>query len=55
MPVAMATEIFKRAGHGLDEAPPERFVGVDDMVDAAPAGSDRGDFITIPSLPNVAD
>jgi len=27
----------------------------DEMVDAALAGFDRGEFVTIPSLPNIGD
>lgn len=30
-------------------------MGVDEMVDAALAGFDRGELITIPSLPDPAD
>jgi uncharacterized protein len=30
-------------------------MGVDEMVDAAVAGLDQGETVTIPSLPEVAD
>lgn len=35
--------------------PAEMVMGVDDMVDAALAGLDRGEAVTIPSLPEHAD
>jgi short-subunit dehydrogenase len=39
----------------LATIPPEAIMPVDELVDAALAGLDRGETITIPSLPNVAD
>src|SRR2546423_9516732 len=35
--------------------PPKMVMDVDEMVDAALAGLDQGEQITIPSLPDIAD
>ena len=55
LPGATRTEIWERAGIDLDAFPPSMVMGVDDMVDAALAGLDLGETITIPSLPDMAD
>ncbi len=55
LPGATRTEIWGRAGVDPDSLPPERVMGVDDLVDAALAGLDQGEAITIPSLPDAAD
>lgn len=39
----------------LASIPPETIMPVDALVDAALAGLDRGETITIPSLPDIAD
>lgn len=39
----------------LSQIPSEMVMGVDEMVDAALAGLDQGEKITIPSLPDSAD
>lgn len=52
LPGATATEIWERSGIGLDYLPPEVIMSVDDMVDAALAGLDQGEVITLPSLPD---
>ena len=55
LPGATRTEIWERAGADVDKLPPERVMGVDEMVDAALKGLDMGERITIPSLPDVQD
>ncbi|SFD35738.1 hypothetical protein SAMN05428997_12587 [Bosea sp. CRIB-10] len=55
LPGATRTEIWARAGVDVDGFPPEMIMEVDDMVDAALAGFDQGEFVTIPSLPDAAD
>lgn len=55
LPGATRTELWGRAGID-DAALPEAIVmGVDEMVDAALAGLDSGEAVTIPSLPDIAD
>jgi uncharacterized protein len=55
LPGATRTEIWERSGFDLTRLPPEVFMGVDEMVDAALAGLDQGELVTIPSLPATAD
>jgi hypothetical protein len=55
LPGATRTEIRARAGIDLDAFPPEAVMDVRDMVDAALAGLDQGEAVTIPSLPDAAD
>jgi uncharacterized protein len=55
LPGATRTEIWARAGVDVGGFPPEMIMEVDDMVDAALAGFDQGEAITIPSLPDAAD
>lgn len=55
LPGATATEIWDRAGIGLATLPPEIVMPVDAMVDAAFEGFDRGELVTIPALPDIAD
>ncbi|MFJ3045919.1 SDR family NAD(P)-dependent oxidoreductase [Herbaspirillum chlorophenolicum] len=55
LPGATRTEIWERSGGSVDQLPPEMLMEADDMVDAALAGFDQGEAITIPSLPDVAD
>jgi hypothetical protein len=55
LPGGTRTEIWERAGINLSNYPPEMFMEVDEMVDAALAGLDQGELVTIPSLPNGAD
>ncbi len=55
LPGATRTEIWERAGANVDEIPAERLMDVDELVDAALAGLDQGELVTIPSLPEVAD
>ncbi len=44
-----------KAGTGIANVRPSRLMVVDEMVDAALAGPDRGEIVTIPSLQEVAD
>jgi hypothetical protein len=55
LPGATRTEIWERAGTHVDQLPQEIVMPVDEMVDAALAGLDQGELITIPSLPDDAD
>jgi len=50
LPAATRTEIWERAGIDLDKFPPEQVMSVDDLVDAALAGFDKGETITFPPL-----
>lgn len=50
LPGFTRTEIFDRAGGSFDAIDPERVMDVTDLVDAALAGFDQGELITIPSL-----
>ena len=54
LPGATATALWDVAG-GVDKLPPQIVMTAEDMVDAALAGLDLGEIITIPSLPDVAD
>jgi len=49
------TEIFERAGVSMEHFDPAMVMDVGDMVDAALAGLDQGELVTIPSLPDPAD
>lgn len=55
LPGATRTEIWDRSGHGLANVPDEILMPVDELVDAALAGLDAGELVTIPSLPDPAD
>jgi short-subunit dehydrogenase len=56
LPGATRTEIWDRSGSGGTEAlDPGMLMEVDDLVDAALAGFDQGELVTIPSLPDAAD
>lgn len=55
MPGATRTEIWERAGMDLNAFPPEMVMDVNEMVDAALAGFDQKELVTIPSLSNAAD
>jgi hypothetical protein len=54
-PGATATAFWSAAGGSLDTLPGEMVMRADDLVDAALAGFDQGELVTIPSLPNGAD
>ncbi|MET3854308.1 SDR family oxidoreductase [Rhizobium sp. OAE497] len=55
LPGLTRTEIFERAGNSIDQLPPSMVMEVTDLVDAALAGFDQGEVVTIPSLPDPAD
>jgi len=54
LPGATRTAIWEKAGTDIASLPPSIVMDVDDMVDAALAGLDRGEIVTIPSLPDIA-
>ena len=55
LPGATRTEIWERSGRDPADLDPKRTMDVDELVDAALAGLDRGELVTIPSLPDPAD
>jgi len=50
LPGATRTEIWERSGKDVNAFPPEIVMDVDDLVDAALTGLDRGETVTIPPL-----
>lgn len=54
LPGATRTEIWERSGKDVDAFPAEMVMAVDDLVDAALAGFDRRETVTIPPLPEEA-
>ena len=55
LPGATATELWERAGLPISNLPAEIVMKAEDVVDAALAGFDQGELVTIPSLPDAAD
>jgi uncharacterized protein len=55
LPGATATDFWELAGTPLENIPSQVLMSVDDMVDAALAGFDQNELVTIPSLPDVID
>jgi short-subunit dehydrogenase len=55
LPGATATNFWHNAGGAVDDLPSAIVMQSDDLVDAALAGFDQGELVTIPSLPDVAD
>jgi len=55
LPGATATDFWELAGTPLDQVPGELVMKADEMVDAAIAGFDQGELVTIPSLPDITD
>ena len=55
LPGATATDIWDRAGRPLHTLPAAIVMSTDDMVDAALAGLDQGETVTIPALPDGPD
>ncbi len=55
LPGAIATEFWDIAGHPVANLPQDWVMSSDDLVDAALAGFDSGEFVTIPSLPEIKD
>ncbi|MCE9648072.1 MAG: SDR family oxidoreductase [Parvibaculum sp.] len=55
LPGLTRTEIFDRVGRSFDEFDPASVMDAGDLVDAALVGFDRGELVTIPSLPDAKD
>jgi short-subunit dehydrogenase len=55
LPGATRTEIWGKAGVDVASMPEEMLMDADEMVDAALAGLDQGETVTIPSLPDSTD
>jgi short-subunit dehydrogenase len=55
LPGATATDFWDTSGMPLSGVPAEITMRADDMVDAALAGLDLGEAVTVPSLPNAVD
>lgn len=55
LPGATATDLWAKAGRPVEQLPDEIVMSTDDMVDAALAGLDQGELVTIPALPDIAD
>jgi short-subunit dehydrogenase len=55
LPGATSTEFWDRAGTPVSALPEAWVMSAADMVDAALAGLDQGELVTIPSLPEAAD
>ena len=55
LPGATATEFWDLSGTPLADLPAQIVMPADQMVDAALAGLDQGEFVTIPALPDAAD
>ena len=55
LPGATATEFWDIAGKPVHELPAQIVMSADDLVDAALAGLDLGETVTIPSLANKAE
>lgn len=55
LPGATATEFWDVLGKPVTELPSAIVMSAADMVDSALAGLDRGEVVTIPALPDVAD
>lgn len=53
LPGATSTSIWERAGVPIHSLPAETVMTAEDVVDASLAGLDLGEFITIPSLPDL--
>ena len=55
LPGATATEFWDVAGMPVHHLPQQMVMSANDLVDAALAGLDLGETVTIPSLPNQAE
>jgi short-subunit dehydrogenase len=55
LPGATATEFWDVAGLPVTNLPDSIVMSAEDMVDAALAGYEAGELVTIPALPDVAD
>jgi uncharacterized protein len=55
LPGATATDFWGIAGMPVEQLPAELVMPAGEMVDAALAGLDQGELVTLPSLPDLAD
>jgi short-subunit dehydrogenase len=55
MPGVTRTEIWERSGMDVSSLPASMIMEAGEMVDAALAGLDRDELVTIPSLPDAVD
>ena len=55
LPGAIATEFWGLAGMPVEHLPSAIVMSATDLVDAALAGLDAGELVTLPSLPDMAD
>jgi short-subunit dehydrogenase len=55
LPGATATDFWEIAGHPVGNLPAAIVMSAEDTVDAALAGLDQGETVTIPSLPDKAE
>jgi short-subunit dehydrogenase len=55
LPGATATHFWDIAETPLEGLPSEAVTKADDLVEAAMAGLDQDELVTIPSLPDIAD
>jgi len=55
LPGATRTALWDGSGVELKDLPPEIVMEVGEMVDAALAGFDQGERVTVPSLPDAGD
>ncbi len=55
LPGAIATEFWDVVGHPVDKLPSGIVMSAADLVDAALAGLDQGEVVTVPSLPDAGD
>jgi short-subunit dehydrogenase len=53
LPGATATNFWETAGRPVEQLPQAIVMTAEDMVDAALAGLDQGEFVTIPALPDA--
>src|SRR5215471_3716581 len=53
LPGATATDFWRISGKPVEQLPKEIVMSAEDMVDAALAGFDQGEFVTIPALPDA--
>lgn len=55
LPGATATDFWEISGRPVAQLPKAIVMSAEDMVDAALAGLDQGELVTIPALPELAD
>jgi short-subunit dehydrogenase len=55
LPGVTATPFWDRAGHAVSNLPQDWVMTPEDLVDAALAGFDQGELVTVPSLPDLVD